>query len=67
MSDFFDYDGDKHMPVNEFLVGFQSRLNNNSKFNVNDELKVHLLFKQANLDSLDCSVIMDAAGDAHSP
>lgn len=62
ISDFFDYNWDKHMTVEEFVVGFHSRLDKVSKLDMNDELKGHLLLKQANLDSHDRNLVVGAAG-----
>lgn len=62
ISDFFDYNWDHTMSVEEFVVGFHSRLDRISKLDMNDELKGHLLLKQANLDSHDRNLVVGAAG-----
>lgn len=66
ISDFFDYNWDKSMSVEEFIVGFHSRLDKISKLDMNDELKGHLLLKQANLDNHDRNLVVGAAGGDYS-
>lgn len=66
ISDFFDYNWDHTMSVEEFVVGFNSRLDRISKLDMNDELKRHLLLKQANLDSHDRTLVVGAAGGDYS-
>lgn len=49
------------MSVEEFVVGFPSRLDRISRLDMNDELKSHFLLKQANLDSRNRNLLVGAA------
>lgn len=66
ISGFFDYQWDKSLSVEEFVVGFHSRLDKKSELDINDELKGHLYQKQANLDSRDHNLVVGAAGGYNS-
>lgn len=62
ISDFFDYSWDETMSVDEFVVGFHSRLENVRKMDMNDELKGYHILKQANLDGHDRNLVVGGAG-----
>lgn len=66
ISSFFDYTWESNMSVEEFVIGFHSRLDKISKLNLNDELKGHLLLRQANLDSHDRNIVVGSAGGDYS-
>lgn len=66
ISDFFDYNWDKHLLVEEFFVAFHSCLGKISKLDMNDELKEHLYLEQASLDSHNRSFVVGAAGSDYS-
>lgn len=50
------------MSVEEFVVGFHSRLDVISERCMKDELKVPLLLKQTSLDSHDWNLVVGATG-----
>lgn len=66
ISSFFDYTWQHDTSVDEYVVGFHSRLDKISKLELSDELKGHLLLKQANLDAHDRNMIVGAAGGDYS-
>lgn len=63
---FFGYAWDKTMSVDEFVVGFHSRLDKVNKLNLNEEHKDNLLQKKANLDALDRNIIIRLSGRGYS-
>lgn len=62
ISDFFEYNREKSMVFQEFVLGFQIRLDNLNTLDVNEELKGHLLLKQNNPESHDPNLGVGAAG-----
>lgn len=64
ISEFFHYNWEKQMSVDEFDVGLHSRLEKTSNLDKNDVLREHLLLKEANLDSHHrYSVVGSSGGD----
>lgn len=60
----FDFVWTKEMTVDKLVLGFHSSLDKITKLNTNDELKGHLLLRQANLDGYNRNLIIgDARGD----
>lgn len=50
------------MSVNELVAGFHARLDKISRLNLNEELKGHLLLRQAKLNSQAWNIIVGSAG-----
>lgn len=59
---FFHFSWEKEMQVQEFVTGFHSSHDKISKLNNIDELKGHILLRQANLDSHDRNIIITSSG-----
>lgn len=63
ISYFFHDQRDNSLLIEEFVVGFHSSLDIVSNLEINNEVKGHLLLKQAKLDSHDRNLVVEAAGD----
>ena len=66
ISQFFDHTWTKDLSVEEFVIGFHSRLDKITSLKLDDLLKGHLLLRQANLDPYDRNIIVGSAGGNYS-
>lgn len=62
----FDCTCEKSMSVDEFVVGFHAKHHKISMLDMENELKVYLLLKQANLDSHERDIVIGFAGGSYS-
>lgn len=66
VSEFFDFVWDRNDTVDEFVIGFHSRLEKISTLALDETLKGHILLRQANLDPHDRNIIIGSAGGNYS-
>lgn len=63
---FFYFTWTEDMTIEDLVIGFHSRLGKISKPNTNEDLKGHLLLREASLGSHDCNMIIGPAGSDYS-
>ncbi len=61
LATFLDYSWKNHMPVEQFIAGFHSRLDRVASLNMDAKLKGHLLLRQAGLDMHTRNMIVGAS------
>eukprot|EP00171_Calliarthron_tuberculosum_P022319 IDg22319t1 len=62
---FLDFTWSSHLPVDQFIAGFHTRLDRIAELHINSKLKGHLLLRQAGLDHSARGMIIGAAAGSY--